>query len=787
MALVVGNATYEHASALATPLNDAADIGAALERLGFTVTRIDDAGQGELRRSLHEFAMAAGAAETAVLYYAGHGIAVEGRNFLVPVDARLSSAQDIEFETVPLELVERAAGRASGVRLIILDACRESPFEASMQRHEAYGPIRPGLAAIEPSAGTLVVYAAKEGTVALHGPGRNSPYSGALLRYLEEPGVEVEQMFRKVHDAVLAATAGSQEPSVYGSLPGGKTAYLGAKPASSAEAPATTTPTESGTADDLLTAEKLAAERLYWVSVKDSDDPAEIQTYLDQYPSGTYAALARTRLKRLGGETVSASPDAGSNSDAPAPAETGSETPPGLAEQHPPLDPEAAEEALGLQPDHRRLIQSGLALLGFDPGPADGVIGQRTRAAIGRWQASVGKPATGYLNLEAAKILARRGTEAPPPSNQPERSAQAAMETLTKALQTAGQIDNHSVRADVLASIGTVLAKAGDSRRAAQSFELASAAARRIEDESYSLPKIAEIQAAAGDVGGAARSIRLAMASAQREDSEYSRDVSYGEIVEAQVSAGDIQGALATVQRIDDQLGLDFALKNISQAQVSAGDIQGALATVQRIDDQLWLDFALENIAVTQASAGDIQAALATAQRIEHEATQGWTLAEIAGAQATAGDVQAALAIAQRIEIEGGQALAFVNIAEARAAANDVAGATKFIERSLVNAHRIEFEDNRSYVLTRIAKAQTLTGDTRGAEQSFEHALASAEKIADYASLRNQTLSEISTILAEIGDISAALEVAERIDDESARSLALTRIAAAQLGVEVRF
>ena len=218
VALVIGNASYAHAPALANPLNDASDIGAVLERLGFAVTRLENADQAALRRGLQAFALAASASEIAVVFYAGHGIEVDQRNYLVPVDARLASDQDVEFETVPLELVSRAVARASGLRLVILDACRENPFAASMQRAGATRSIGRGLARVEPSGETLVAYAAKEGTVASDGDGRNSPYSAALLGHLAEPGLEVGLMFRKVRDAVLASTGGRQEPFVYGSL-----------------------------------------------------------------------------------------------------------------------------------------------------------------------------------------------------------------------------------------------------------------------------------------------------------------------------------------------------------------------------------------------------------------------------------------------------------------------------------------------------------------------------------------------------------------------------------------
>ena len=229
VALVIGNASYAHAPALANPLNDAADIGAALRRLGFSVTALENAGYAALRRGLQEFTRTASGAEMAVVFYAGHGIEVDQRNYLVPVDARLASDHDVEFETVALELVVRAAERASGLRMVILDACRDNPFAASMRRAGTTRSIGRGLARVEPIGSTLVAYAAKGGTVAADGEGRNSPYTEALLKHLEAPGLEVGMMLRRVRDAVLASTRRQQEPFVYGSL-SSEAVYLRAPP-----------------------------------------------------------------------------------------------------------------------------------------------------------------------------------------------------------------------------------------------------------------------------------------------------------------------------------------------------------------------------------------------------------------------------------------------------------------------------------------------------------------------------------------------------------------------------
>ena len=354
-----------------------------------------------------------------MVFYAGHGIEVDRRNFLVPVDARLSSDREVEFETVPLDLVSRAVEGAAGLGLVILDACRDNPFAASMRRAGATRAIGRGLARIEPSGETLVAYAAKEGTVASDGLGRNSPYSTALLQYLEEPGLEVGLMFRKVRDAVLAATEGAQEPFTYGSL-SSEGVWLAGAPAVADDPAVAASPEAVPGADGAarLTAEHLAAERLFWESVKDSDDPADLEAYRRRYPGGTYEALAVNRLERLKRATEEPA-DQIIASAAQNPAEAADAT--GVRP-----DPETVEAALSLSRADRRSIQAGLAALGFDPGPADGLFGRKTRAALSAWQAAKGEAVTGWLTAAEARVLKAAGEDALRAEAEAERAAREA-------------------------------------------------------------------------------------------------------------------------------------------------------------------------------------------------------------------------------------------------------------------------------------------------------------------------------------------------------------------------
>jgi hypothetical protein len=220
VALVIGNASYRYSSQLSNPQKDAADIGQALRRLGFDVIQANDLNYDELRRAFRKMDQRALGAEMAIIYYAGHGIEVDKLNYMIPVDAQLENDRSVTYEAVPLDLALQAVAGATKLKLVIVDACRDNPFLTKMQKTDASRSLGRGLAGVEPTAGTLVVYSAKEGTVALDGAsGTNSPFAAALLSHIEQPGVEINFLFRKVRDEVLKNTNRAQQPFTYGSLP----------------------------------------------------------------------------------------------------------------------------------------------------------------------------------------------------------------------------------------------------------------------------------------------------------------------------------------------------------------------------------------------------------------------------------------------------------------------------------------------------------------------------------------------------------------------------------------
>ena len=221
VALIIGNGDYEHTAALRNPVNDAKALAEVLRKLGFSEVReLYNAKLSALGSALKDFGDLADGADWAVIYYAGHGIEMGGTNYLIPIDAKLEQQTHIDDEALPLSRLLGKVVMASKLQLVILDACRNNPFVPRMRMSAARTRgVGQGLASIEPEAGVLVAYAARDGTTALDGEATNSPYAEALIRHLAEPGLEISLLFRKVRDDVYTRTARQQEPFTYGSLP----------------------------------------------------------------------------------------------------------------------------------------------------------------------------------------------------------------------------------------------------------------------------------------------------------------------------------------------------------------------------------------------------------------------------------------------------------------------------------------------------------------------------------------------------------------------------------------
>jgi uncharacterized caspase-like protein len=192
---------------------------------------VNDLGRDKMIATLRDFARTAEQADWAVIYYAGHGVEVAGINYLIPIDASIKSDVDVSLEAVSLDQVINAAERASKLRLIVLDACRDNPFASQMRRTMASATrsVSRGLAQVEPRAGTLVAYAAKHGETALDGDGGNSPFATAFVKNLQTPGLEVRRLFDYVRDDVMESTKDRQQPFSYGSISGRQDFFFVAK------------------------------------------------------------------------------------------------------------------------------------------------------------------------------------------------------------------------------------------------------------------------------------------------------------------------------------------------------------------------------------------------------------------------------------------------------------------------------------------------------------------------------------------------------------------------------
>jgi uncharacterized caspase-like protein len=222
VALVLGNSNYQNVAPLANPVNDSSKIAATLKDAGFDVVDSRrDLPTAETRRALRDFANRARDADIAVVYCAGHGIEVDGANYLIPVDGRLERDTDIYDEGLSLDRILIAIEPAKKLRLVILDTCRDNAFARTMKRTVASRAIGQGLAKVEPpSPNVLIAYSAKAGSTAADGDGQNSPFTAALSNDLTKPGLDVRRAFGFVRDEVLKTTNNQQEPFVYGSLGG---------------------------------------------------------------------------------------------------------------------------------------------------------------------------------------------------------------------------------------------------------------------------------------------------------------------------------------------------------------------------------------------------------------------------------------------------------------------------------------------------------------------------------------------------------------------------------------
>jgi uncharacterized membrane protein YgcG len=376
VAFVVGNAAYKNVPPLPNPAIDAKTMAQTLRNVGFEVVEGTNLSRDKMTEKLLDFGRKAEGADVAVFYYAGHGIAVNGTNYLLPVDADLKSEADVKLgAAINVDLTLEQTMQDAKVKLVFLDACRDNPFAAKIRSAKATRGVTvdTGLAAMTSGEGTLIAFATGPGQTALDGDkGANSPFTKALIANITKPGMEIQQAMTKVRAQV-------NEETNKGQLPWGHTNLIGSVYLNQAALPADTKADAAANAAPANT-QASDMELEFWRSVKDTRKVEELNAYLTNYPNGVFKAIALARIAKLQGGEVDATRNLTVDTSA--------------------VEDEAdqvAEDKIGLDRGQRRDAQRRLTKLGFDVS-ASGKFDDATRAVIKRWQAVRGYPSTGYLN-----------------------------------------------------------------------------------------------------------------------------------------------------------------------------------------------------------------------------------------------------------------------------------------------------------------------------------------------------------------------------------------------------
>ncbi|HEV2159601.1 caspase family protein [Bradyrhizobium sp.] len=388
VAFVVGNGSYKNVAQLPNPPIDAKAMASTLRNVGFEVIEGSNLSRDQMTEKLLDFGRKAQGSDIALFYYAGHGIAVGGTNYLLPVDADIKSEMDVKLgAAINIDLtLEQTMGDAK-VKLVFLDACRDNPFAAKIKSNSATRSVnvQSGLAEMKSGEGTLIAFATGPGQTALDGQeGNNSPFTRALIDNITKPGIEIQQ-------AMTSVRAQVNEETHKGQLPWGHTNLIGAVYLNQAPTTqvANAAPTAAGVVPAASAGSSDGVELEYWRSVKESNKPEELNAYLSAYPNGQFKALALARLAAIksGPSTTTRTLNAG-------------------------VDPatftddasQLTEDQIGLDKGQRRDVQRRLTGLGFDT-KVTGVFSDETRTVLKRWQAARGYPSSGYLNKLQHKAL----------------------------------------------------------------------------------------------------------------------------------------------------------------------------------------------------------------------------------------------------------------------------------------------------------------------------------------------------------------------------------------------
>lgn len=405
VALVIGNGAYENAVRLDNAVFDAKAVATGFRKLGFQVVDGYDLDIDHMREKVSEFSAALAGAKSAVIYYAGHGVSVDEENYLIPTDIVLKSPTDLDLNAISVSLLLKEMKREDQVNIVILDACRDNPFAEALARQKTRSlVVERGLSPIDGdlARGTLIAFASDPKSAALDGPtGHHSPFTAAFLDHLFDPGVTIDTVMSRVRNEVWEQTGHRQLPWVNTSLIGEY--ELDPQPASLPAAESAKPPAPAETAEE----QRQAEENLLWESAEKSNLAADYQAYLDAFPSGVFARMAKNRIASMESERTSA----------PAPA------PQALAMREEPTGPKEnafkddvatadTERALNLNPAGEKEVQQRLTVIDVYKGPATGTLDDATRSALAEWQKKQGYAPTAFLNFaELAALRADSETE----------------------------------------------------------------------------------------------------------------------------------------------------------------------------------------------------------------------------------------------------------------------------------------------------------------------------------------------------------------------------------------
>ena len=382
VAFVVGNGAYRNVAQLPNPPVDAKAMAAALRNVGFEVVEGTNLTRDAMTEKLLDFGKKAQGADVAVFFYAGHGIAIGGTNYLLPIDADVKSEMDVKLgAAINIDLTLDQTMSDAKVKLVFLDACRDNPFAAKIKSNSATRSVsvQSGLAEMKSGEGTLIAFATGPGQTALDGEvGTNSPFTRALIAHITTPGVEIQQAMTEVRAQV-------NEETNKGQLPWGHTNLIGSVYLNPVAAPAPGSAASPAPAAVATGGSDVELE--FWRSVKESNKLEELNAYLTSYPNGQFKSLARIASLENGPSTATRNLTTGI--DPATFTEDSNQT---------------SEDQIGLDRGQRRDVQRRLTGLGFDT-KVTGKFDDQTRAVITRWQAARGYPSTGFLNKSQHKAL----------------------------------------------------------------------------------------------------------------------------------------------------------------------------------------------------------------------------------------------------------------------------------------------------------------------------------------------------------------------------------------------